>query len=237
MSQDIIIDYFLTEFGSDYEKVKSLYKNRELFNLQKIDFDAVDELINKIIVGNYVYEKGEDWIYNSHNKRRINLSNSSSGQQEALPMVLVLAVLPFMTQTRFFIIEEPEAHLFPQSQKYIVNLISLIFNLTDKKHKFLITTHSPYILTAFNNLIQAGNTLQALRKKSENKSLIQKLIKIIPENRMLDISDIGVYTIQDGKIKSIINQENQLIDTNIIDDISNEFSREFDELLELELGE
>ncbi|MDJ0797619.1 MAG: AAA family ATPase [Calothrix sp. MO_167.B12] len=235
LSVDIVIDYFLKEFGSDYEQVKQLYQNREIFNTLK--YAAVDELINKIIVGNYVYEKGEDWIYSHKNNKRINLSNSSSGQQEALPMLLILAVLPFVIHNRFFVIEEPEAHLFPQSQKYVINLISLIFNLTDKRHKFLITTHSPYILTAFNNLIQAGNTLQALKNKSGNSNLIKKLMKILPENQMLDINDIGVYTIQNGRIESIINQENQLIDANVIDEISNELSEEFDQLLELELGE
>ncbi|MDJ0675790.1 MAG: AAA family ATPase, partial [Calothrix sp. MO_167.B42] len=137
----------------------------------------------------------------------------------------------------FFIIEEPEAHLFPQSQKHIINLISLIFNLTKKRSNFLITTHSPYILTAFNNLIQAGNTLKALQNKSDKTDLMKKLVKIVPENQMLDINDIGVYTIEDGIIKSIMNQENQLIGTNIIDEISNQFNQEFDQLLELEFGE
>ncbi|MDJ0619424.1 MAG: ATP-binding protein [Calothrix sp. MO_192.B10] len=234
LSEDVLIDYFLKEFGSDYEQVKQFYQYREIYTQRS---DAIDELMNKIIVGNYVYEKGEDWIYNHKNNKRINLSNSSSGQQEALPMLMILAVLPFLDETRFFIIEEPEAHLFPQSQKYVINLISLIFNLTDKRHKFLITTHSPYILTAFNNLIQAGNTLQALKNKSDNSNLIQKLMKIVPKNQMLDINDIGAYTIKDGRIESIINQENQLIDANVIDEISNELSEEFDQLLELELGE
>ena len=118
LSGKITIDYFLKEFGSVYEMVKNTYPSRKMFNEEYMNM--IDNLINQIIVGNYVFEKGQDWIH-THDNRKINLSNSSSGQQEALPMVLVLGILPFISQTHLFIIEEPEAHLFPTSQKQIVN--------------------------------------------------------------------------------------------------------------------
>jgi hypothetical protein len=101
-------------------------------------------------------------------------------------------------------------------------------------HKFIITTHSPYILTAFNNLIQAGNTFKALKEKPEPNDLLRELFKIVPENQMLDINDIAAYTIKNGMIESLINEENHLIDTNIIDDVSNEFSMIFEKLIDLE---
>ncbi|MBD2137976.1 ATP-binding protein [Anabaena sp. FACHB-1237] len=51
--------------------------------------------------------------------------------------------MPFISSTtRLFIIEEPEAHLFPASQKHIVSLMSQVFNTTNRKHKFIITTHN-----------------------------------------------------------------------------------------------
>lgn len=239
LSGNILIDYFLKEFGSAYERVKNLYHVRKF--KPNDSNDSIDELINQIIVGNYSYEKGQDWILstNETNKnRRTNLSYSSSGQQEALPMTLILAILPFISSTtRLFIIEEPEAHLFPTSQKHIVSLIGQVFNATEKKHKFFITTHSPYILTAFNNLIQAGNTLKALREKPEQNDLLKDLFKIVPESQILDINDVAAYTIKNGMIESLINEENNLIDTNIIDEVSNEFSQVFEKLIELEFGE
>ena len=239
LSGNIVIDYFLQEFGSAYERVKNIYQLRKLIHALNLN-DSIDELINQIIVGNYSYEKDQDWILytNETNKnRRTNLSHSSSGQQEALPMTLILAILPFISSTTLFIIEEPEAHLFPTSQKHVISLISQVFNATEKKHKFIITTHSPYILTAFNNLIQAGNTLKALREKPEQNDLLKDLFKIVPENQTLDINDVAAYTIKNGMIESLINEENNLIDTNIIDDVSNEFSQVFEKLIELEFGE
>lgn len=140
LSENIVIDYFLKEFGSAYERVKHFYHLRKLIHALKLN-DSIDELINQIIVGNYSYEKDQDWILytNETNKnRRTNLSHSSSGQQEALPMTLILAILPFISSTtRLFIIEEPEAHLFPTSQKHIVSLISQVFNATEKSINLL----------------------------------------------------------------------------------------------------
>ncbi|WP_157871760.1 hypothetical protein [Gloeothece verrucosa] len=43
-----------------------------------------------------------------------------------------------------------------------------------------------------------------------------------------------MYTLENGELKSIINQENKLIDTNIIDEVSNKISEEFEKLLDLE---
>jgi len=235
LSHNIPIDYFLKEFGSKYEIGKNVY-NRKTFSEHDL---IVNELVNQIIVGNYAYENGQDWIY-TNSKRKINLSDASSGQQEALPMAIILSIFPFFPANHLFLIEEPEAHLFPTSQKSIVTLISLIFNVTQKRHSFFITTHSPYILTALNNLIQAKNVRDALetKAKDEGKKVdYDRLFSIVPDNQMIDIDDVAAYTLQDGELQNIINPENKIIDTNIIDEVSNQFSQTFEQLLDLEYGE
>ncbi|MEM9272432.1 MAG: AAA family ATPase, partial [Cyanobacteria bacterium P01_F01_bin.143] len=194
--------------------------------------------VNKIICGDYIRENGLDMIqltYGSR-QRKISLAHASSGQQESLPILIILSTLSFVDQRLCLVIEEPEAHLFPEAQKYMVELMSLIFNITEKRNKLFITTHSPYLLTAFNHSIQAGNVLKAINDKppEEAKKLQEELFKIMPHNQIIDIEDIGVYTLKDGKIKSIIEPENNLIDTNIIDEVSELFEEEFDELLDLE---
>lgn len=234
LSSNIPIDYFLKEFGSTYEQVKTIYNVRQsIFNKQ--NFSELDALIHQIIVGKYSFRDGQDWIY-SEDDTRINLANASSGQQESLPMAVILTTLPFTSSSHLFVIEEPEAHLFPISQKNIINLISSVFNLTNKRHKFIVTTHSPYILTAFNNLIQANNSLQELNSHQNKPTtkVVNALYKLVPKNQILDIADVRAYTLQDGKLTSIINEESKLIDTNIIDEVSTEFNLVFEKLLELE---
>ncbi len=234
LSNNMPIDYFLKEFGSTYEKVKDMYHIRNRL-FKKQDFTDLDSLIREIIVGDYSYREGQDWIDSGKNPK-INLSNASSGQQESLPMAIILSTLPFASSSHLFVIEEPEAHLFPISQKNIVNLISLIFSLTHRRHKFIITTHSPYVITAFNNLIQANNSLQELNSHTDQPKtkVLNSLYKIVPKDQILDIADVRAYTLQNGKLTSIINQESKLIDTNIIDEVSTEFSLVFEKLLELE---
>jgi predicted ATPase len=234
LSSNMPIDYFLKEFGSTYEKVKEMYTIRERI-FKKHNFSELDALIHQIIVGKYLFRDGQDWIY-SEDDTRINLANASSGQQESLPMAVILTTLPFASASHLFVIEEPEAHLFPISQKNIINLISSVFNLTNKRHKFIVTTHSPYILTAFNNLIQANNSLQELNSHQDKPTtkVMNALYKLVPKNQILDIADVRAYTLQNGKLTSIINEESKLIDTNIIDEVSTEFNVVFEKLLELE---
>ena len=126
-------------------------------------------------------------------------------------------------------IEEPEAHIFPAAQKSIVELISTVYNARKDSLQFVITTHSPYILTALNNLLQAGIlATDAMEEK------IEQISHHVPRSRFLTPDEVAVYSLENGYCKSIIDEETGLIDTNIIDEVSNELAIEFDELLELE---
>ena len=126
-------------------------------------------------------------------------------------------------------IEEPEAHIFPTAQKNIVELISTVYNARKNSLQFFITTHSPYILTAFNNLLQAG-----ILATDATEDKIEKISRYVPKTRFLNPQEVTVYSLENGSCQSIIDSETGLIDTNIIDEVSNELAMQFDELLELE---
>lgn len=56
------------------------------------------------------------------------------------------------------VLEEPELNLFPLTQYELVKQV--VKNLDfERGDNLVITTHSPYIMTFFNNLIQAGNAI------------------------------------------------------------------------------
>ncbi len=92
---------------------------------------------------------------------------------------------------------------------------------------YAITTHSPYILTSFNNLIEAG---QAARN---NPELHDEVAKIVPEQYWIKEGNFKAYAIEDGKLKSILN-ESGFIEGNYLDQISETIGNEFDKLLRLE---
>ncbi|MBH3339062.1 hypothetical protein I5L51_08065 [Pseudomonas mendocina] len=114
LSSNIPIDYFLKDFGAIYERTRDIVMNGHF----RIDLPkGVTKLVDELVCGKYIAEKGQDWIISE--RGRISVSNSSSGQQEVLPMALMLSTWPYsgLGQIyRSFVIEEPEAHLFPVAQ-------------------------------------------------------------------------------------------------------------------------
>lgn len=227
VSSNVEIDFFIKEFGAVYERTKNDFLIKQAEEKRP---KTVEKIVNDLINGRFVSEKGQDWIINKHGK--INVSHSSSGQQEALPLAMILSTWPYFEHnliSRYFIIEEPEAHLFPVAQSQITSLIASAYNGSKQTSSFVITTHSPYILTAFNNLIQAGNVANS--KHYEN---LDDLHKIVPKLEVVNFNDVSAYIVNKGAVKAILNKELKLIDSNIIDDISNHFADTFEKLIGME---
>jgi predicted ATPase len=230
LSSNKALDPFLVEFGSFYERVKSYPRmEKAKTKTEKDAIDKIDLLIKKILVGSYHKEKGKDFIV-LDDGRKINVSNASSGQQEMLPLAILLKFIHFSKYIGggcTVYIEEPEAHLFPTAQKIIVELISTVYNTSRGSIQFFITTHSPYILTSFNNLIQAG-----LIRKNSKEETKQNLWNIVEDEKILDPDLLIAYSLKNGNSSSLIDNYN-LISTNIIDEVSNEIAIEFDKLMEI----
>jgi predicted ATP-dependent endonuclease of OLD family len=216
LSSSNALDPFLIEFGKLYEGYKSMLLRRADRIVKNIDsknaYEEVDRLIEGIICAKHVRVKGTDYLVSSDG-RRVNLSSSSSGQQETLPLAVILSVLPSIASRlgKTVYIEEPEAHLFPEAQRKIIELIALTFNLQHEKLQFIITTHSPYVLTAINNLPHG----------------------ILPQYKTLSPGSLNAYGFEKGKCISIIDSETGLIDARIIDSVSDSLAVEFDELISI----
>lgn len=233
ISANNAVESFLIDFGRYYEQMK---EQVEFINMQgKINdenlYNQITSLKDKILSGKYTKINGEDYIELTKD-RQIELINSSSGQQETLPLTIILETIAYNRQVvggNSIYIEEPESHIFPSSQKNIVELISTVYNARKDSLQFLITTHSPYILTAFNNLIQAG-----ILAEDATEEKIEKIAHHVPKTRFLNPNEVAVYSLENGYCKSIIDEETGLIDASIIDEVSNELAIQFDELLDLE---
>ncbi len=98
-------------------------------------------LLNKrILCGKYLQEDGEDYL-EMDGGRKISIANSSSGQQETLPLAIILGTIAFMkpkTGGSSIYIEEPEAHIFPAAQRDMIELISTVYNSRKDSLQFLI---------------------------------------------------------------------------------------------------
>ncbi|WP_122549799.1 AAA family ATPase [Pseudomonas viridiflava] len=228
ISSNIPIDFFLKEFGSIYESTRDVAFLRQAARGRP---RIVQKMVEDLICGTYVYEKGQDWIEGA--RGRVGLSHSSSGQQEVLPMAIVLSTWPYFSSKaylRSFVIEEPEAHLFPIAQGQVVSLIAAAYNAEMNAGDFVITTHSPYILTAFNNLIQADNAVRAFGEHGDPSSVYQ----LVPAEQHIRFDDVSAHMVLDGAVTSIMDDEYQLIQADAIDQASEYFSARFEKLIELE---
>lgn len=227
LSNNREIDPFLVEFGSYYENTKRLYNTWKRIKLKKLEI--INHLINDILHGSYLRLHGEDYLIHEDD-RTIKLNIASSGQQETLPLALILShisLASFIHNGATIYIEEPEAHLYPESQKTMVELIAAVGNIARSPLQFIITTHSPYILSSFNNLLEAGNIIKEYPRKSKVVN------EIIDKRKILKFDDINAFSLKKGSYKDILDYEMQLISPTILDNVSNDISIEFGKLLDV----
>ena len=244
ISTNFDIDPLMAEFGATLEQARLFNRfesRRKNTNSKKNSIEFLYAGWNHIIHGDYLNDGKDDYIISSN--RRVKLSNSSSGQQEVIPLLIALSFdSTYAYGNQFggcsYFIEEPEAHLFPFAQKSVAELLVRKLNeiktakITGEEspiNKIMVTTHSPYILTAINNLVLAGQLI------SEAKIDKIKIEKIIPSGLPINPKDISAYKINNGTATSIINRKTKLIDTYLIDEISEEFAKDFDSLLALSM--
>ena len=123
-------------------------------------------------------------------------------------------------------IEEPEAHIFPSTQKdFVYSLVSLLNGKT--RHSCVIATHSPYIMTSFNNLIQAGQ----IAKESDEKA--QKVKERFTTRQLLRYDDVAAFSMHDGQATSILDKEYGLISADALDAASQDISDDFNFLINI----
>ncbi|MBQ9390336.1 MAG: ATP-binding protein [Synergistaceae bacterium] len=181
------------------------------------------ELIEKVLCGTYRIENGEERIIlNDGNYVRINFA--SSGQQDALWITNLLFYYLVSLRPTMFIIEEPESHLFPSSQKHIMELVSLVCN---HGHSVLVTTHSPYVLGTLNNLLYASSFRRSDKDKREKAS------KIIPASLWLDYDKFQAWFVKKGKIEDCMDCELKQIRNEVIDGISDVINDDYDKLFDM----
>jgi len=198
ISAEVPLPKFLLHFTSEFEKARNEIKELEFLNIKYIN-DTKDK----------IYYNKTDYL---------DLEYASSGIQSSLP--LYLTVKYFANKHQSIIIEEPEQNLFPKSQK---ETVEYIIEHIKGENKLFMMTHSPYILTALNNLILANDV--------KNQKGADAIKNIVEEKHCVNFEDVKAYTIIDGKSVDIMDKEDRLIGINLIDSISDEVSNTFDTLL------
>jgi predicted ATP-dependent endonuclease of OLD family len=224
-------------FGNKYSTARKEKVRRDYKSVLNIDFSHING-VDSVILNDGVV---------------IQMSDASTGLQGTIPLLVVFddivedisseGPIPAKHTQNLLVIEEPELNLFPFTQKKLVEYLVLHnFRKHEKqvmselkldiyrnvKNKLLITTHSPYILTAFNNLIYAY---------SVGRSNFEAVSEIITSKCWIDPSGVAAFLLNNGKAEDIFDREENLIKAHKIDEVSTLLNNEFDRLLNIDFKE
>lgn len=231
------LDYCMRDYMERVLQIKPQLVEQQLYEeVAKIDsahfgfMRFVREYMGRILKGRYVNINGEEGIklFDSESDKPIPLDFASSGQQEVLWILNLIYYYLREKQPTMFIIEEPEAHLYPNSQKEIAEYIALALH---GKNECVVTTHSPYILGAMNNLLDI--------KRLADKDV--DVTRLLEENgligsQLLTRKEFAAYFVDNGIIEDAMDEETGLIRNEMIDGASDRINRLADEIFALESG-
>jgi len=212
-----------------------MYYASEKANLKEKEFLAYQKEKLEELFGGTVRVTANDRHLDSKDGRKIPFSILSSGQQELLPLLLILQHevrnLIYNREkntTDLIYVEEPEAHLFPSAQGALVEYIASISAFLSKSCNIVLTTHSPYVIAKLNNLIKAFTV-----SKLADESVARNVESIVDRRCWLPPSSVNAYALDGGILKSV-KDESGLIDGGYLDSISEDIGERFMQLLEAE---
>lgn len=212
------------------QQARRHYKDFPFHNSNK----TVAQLISQILRATLTKEEKEDVLIHL-NGTRTSLRQASSGQQEVLPLLLALEYLVGASAPKIpsvVYVEEPETHLHPQAQRDVVQLIAAVYNARQQPLQFFLTTHTPYLLSSFNNLIYAGQLASKL-KKNDSASR-KKLYAAVPKELHMKLEDFRVYELNDGKAIARIDEEFGLLMAHSLDSVSDVIADQYGALMDLD---
>lgn len=204
----------ITRFGAHYERAKSEQK--------EIDIDILG------VKATFSKDK-EDKVLISETDEVLKLNQASSGIQSILPLWTVLNHNLRRKNRSLVLLEEPELNLYPTVQIDFMNWVMRKMRKSDGN--MVITTHSPYILTAIDDLIMGGDVYANHKGERE---VIKKLASVLPIQSLVKFDEVASYYFgADGRVKDICDTETRSVGAEYLDDASERTSNIYNELCNL----
>lgn len=220
----------IREFMLHSKRLVDFFSNGYRKDLENPFGQLVLNIAKQIIKGSYKNENGKESIQ-VDDKNYVFLGNASSGQQESIRIIqdLIFILCTQIDSIRF--IEEPEAHIYPEAQRLLIELMVLIANHCHTQ--MIVTTHSPYVLSTFNNMLYYSKVLKAhpaKRDEMEHRFLSGTLNTANEEFLGIDADGFEAYSLdtsRDEYCQSIKDNQTKLIGDNFFDAETDKLNEDF----------
>jgi hypothetical protein len=176
--------------------------------------------IDSVIKGQIHYGPGTVLLYVG--QEQLRPETIAAGQMETWPFwaIVEAGIQTERLDLAQIYFEEPEAHLHPGAQRSVMEVVAY---LARRNTRFLLTTHSPYILYAINNFLMAHKVLDADRALPAG----------VPPETALRPEQVAAYCFSaDGTVHDIMDTEVGLIDEDELDRVADELGATFTRLQE-----
>ena len=194
-SDNLILPFYLKE---NYKRMLDYtdFKNKILRNFKSHYYDLVIELEVALIGGSLFYDDmGEIMFKNNRTNQVFPYLHIASSVKSLASFFLYLK--HEVRQNETIIIDEPEMNLHPDTQVMFARIIARLINAG---LKFIISTHSDFILREFNNLIEVS-----FNDETKNYAINNLQYK---KDEYINTEDINLFyfNFKDNDPKSIITQ-------------------------------
>ncbi len=207
---------FILTFYETLGRTVSWLRRHQDDPMPEIDF--LRERAEAIFKGRMRYS--DETVMLQINGDLLSTANIAAGQMELWPFWVIVeaGVRSHRFDAAQIYFEEPEAHLHPAAQRGVMEMIAY---LVGRGTRFLVTTHSPYLLYSINNLLLAHRVVEAGRALPDD----------IPAEAILRPSQVSAYRFRpDGRVESLMDREVGLIDESELDDVADDLGADFSAL-------
>ena len=202
-------------------KRSTVEKSDSTLNKAAIDYILACE--RRALGGREIFdEKQNRWLWTilrAQSSKILQVEGTASGQMEAWPFFVMARTLGVVLNRLDFYFEEPETHLHPQAQVEVMKVIAYMVNMG---HKFVVTTHSPFIGYVVDNMIQR---------------YISHKGKVPKDQIALNPDDVAAYRLrqrpEDPPEDIMDRKDTKLLKLDELEQVADELGKEFDELMDM----
>ena len=197
------------EFDKTYYELarvleRPLLKNSSLEDIQK--------KCEEILKGKVEIKDGRFYLIRNNNKLEMNLL--AEGLRKIAMLSYLIANNSLNTNSILFW-DEPESNMHP---KLINDIVQFLVLLANHGMQIFISTHSPYILEAFNNHLKKFKIKDIdLNSFDLDNSTKNKIKNLEP----LNSKDLKAYLLKENYLEDILDKETELIDDKLLNELNN----------------